>query len=110
MRSLAEREVAYQLDGLGVRWWYEPKVLLTNVGWYCCDFLVKLDDGQILWIEVKGPEPTALERRKCQDVARIRHEDVYCVWDGGSEALLFRAGGGFGERVGGLAAVASFEG
>lgn len=110
MRSLAERNVAWMLDTLGVLWWYERRMVRTSVGWYRPDFLVKLDDGQFIWIEVKGPEPTVLERKKCQELARISREDVYCVWDGGAEALLFRAGGGAGESVGGLSAVVSFEG
>jgi hypothetical protein len=98
------------LDGLeGVaKWWYERKVAWTREGWYCPDFLVKLEGGQFVWIEVKGPEPTRVERMKCQSLAKTTKQDVFIVWEGGTECLWFRAGGGSGERVGGLAAVVDF--
>jgi len=110
LRSLAEREIAVMLDGLGVKWWYEPHVVIVGRNtWYRPDFLVELDDGQIIWIEVKGPAPTKSERLKARGLAEVTKRDVYLVWDGGSEALLFRAGGGSGERVGGLRATGRFE-
>ena len=103
MKSLAELSVARALDTAEVQWWYEPHVMAVGGStWYRPDFLVELDDGQLIWIEVKGPEPTRIERWKCRRLATVSNKDVYIVWDSGSSCLLFRAGGGFGEEVGGL--------
>lgn len=101
MRSQAEIVVARELDALGVEWEYEKHVVaLRRYGWimYLPDFYLP---GLGVWIEVKGPEPSRIEKWKCRQLAKRKRQNVYCVWDYGDSCMLFRPGKK-GVLVGGL--------
>ena len=64
MRSHSETRWAAMMDAMGVTWIYEPQVIGTRHGGYMPDFFLP-DVG--MFIEVKGPAPTKVEREKAFD-------------------------------------------
>lgn len=64
MRSHSETCWASVMDVLGVTWLYEPKTIDTRHGWYLPDFYLPFAQ---MFIEVKGPQPTLIEREKAHD-------------------------------------------
>lgn len=65
MRSHSETIWAKFMDALRVRWIYEPQVMETRHGWYLPDFYLPACG---MYLEVKGPCPTAKEIEKAVDV------------------------------------------
>lgn len=64
MRSHSETRWAAMMDSMGVTWIYEPQVVGTRHGGYMPDFFLP-EVG--MFIEVKGPAPTRIEREKAFD-------------------------------------------
>lgn len=64
MRSHSETRWAAMMDAMGVTWIYEPQVIGTRHGGYMPDFFLP-EVG--MFIEVKGPAPTKVEREKAFD-------------------------------------------
>lgn len=65
MRSHSETRWAEIMDALAIRWTYEPRLIRTRHGWYLPDFYLPASG---LFIEVKGADPTEVEREKAADV------------------------------------------
>lgn len=65
MRSTAEAAWAGVMDGLRIRYAYEPGVWLTRHGGYMPDFLIPAAG---CFLEVKGQAPTIEEREKAEDL------------------------------------------
>jgi hypothetical protein len=64
MRSHSETRWAAMMDVMGVTWLYEPQVIKTRHGGYMPDFFLPAAG---MFIEVKGPAPTQIEREKALD-------------------------------------------
>jgi hypothetical protein len=70
MRSALEARWADHLDSLGIRWSYEPELVLLGhggprggwIGGYLPDF--RLDDLPHTWLEVKGPHFQRLDKTR----------------------------------------------
>jgi hypothetical protein len=73
--SRTEAARAQWLDDLGIAWDYEPqRVYLPALGVaYIPDFFLP---ALRLWCEVKGVEPTGLEKAKAQELARVTGQPV----------------------------------
>jgi hypothetical protein len=66
-RSRLEARVAIILDGFGWKWRYESEGFSTPYGNYLPDFEVL---APAMWIEVKGEDPTEVEKLKLRSVAQ----------------------------------------
>jgi hypothetical protein len=67
MRSHSETRWAAMMDALRVTWLYEDRHVETRHGGYIPDFYLPAAG---MFIEVKGPTPTAVEREKAMDAQR----------------------------------------
>lgn len=73
-RSRLEARWAVFLDHIGWKWEYEPEGYdLGPAGLYLPDFLLRSTGGDghkpgepLLWLEIKGQEPTEIEKRRAQ--------------------------------------------
>lgn len=68
MRSHSETRWASIMDVLRVTWLYEPRTITTKAGWYLPDFYLPSCG---VFVEVKGPTPTAAEIQKAADVEAV---------------------------------------
>jgi hypothetical protein len=72
-RSRAEARWALFFDAVGLKWQYEFEGFELRSGCYLVDFW--LPDVN-LYVEVKGREPTDVERARCADLAQATEADV----------------------------------
>lgn len=61
MRSRLEANYAARLDGIGLKWDYEPMCFADEAGQYLPDFAITATDGRHFYIEVKPTERLARE-------------------------------------------------
>lgn len=73
MRSHSETRWASIMDVLNVTWLYEPRTITTKAGWYLPDFYLPSCG---VFVEVKGPTPTAEEIQKAADVEAVTGRPV----------------------------------
>jgi len=66
MRSYSETRWADMLDALHIGWLYEPSLVTTRHGAYLPDFYLPMVG---MYVEVKGPSPTQVEREKALDAS-----------------------------------------
>lgn len=79
-RSRGEARFAVFLDSLGVKWEFEVEgYRLPVVGNYLPDFW--LPDMKA-WVEIKGTDPSAVERRKARSLAEESDSPVYVFFGG----------------------------
>jgi len=64
MRSHSETRWAAMMDALRVTWLYEPQTVQTRHGGYMPDFYLPAAG---VFVEVKGPRPSQVEREKALD-------------------------------------------
>lgn len=72
-RSRTEARWAVLLHTAGIPFEYEPEGFALPSGWYLPDFWLP-DRG--FWMEVKGFEPSSLERQKALDLTALTGRDV----------------------------------
>ncbi len=73
-RSRLEARWAIVFDVLGFQWEYEPEVFRTPYGGYLPDFRVTPPGRVRSWVEVKGPEPVAVDYLRAESVAHKSSE------------------------------------
>jgi len=84
-RSRLEARWAVYFDGLGLRWRYESTGWDLPSGPYLPDFALLLPDmarrpkGAQYWVEVKGCEPTAEEKRLCRELTAATNHRTFLV-------------------------------
>lgn len=81
MRSRMEARVAAYLDSIGVRWEYEPRAFASRAGQYLPDFRWEWGDGETVYLEVKGPDPSDSEWPALLDRMAI-------IWNSEPDAVL----------------------
>lgn len=77
MRSHSETRWARFMDAVGIQWIYEPEPVNTRHGWYLPDFYLP---GAGIYVEVKGPGPTAIELEKGQDLQKVTGCPIVFAW------------------------------
>ena len=98
MRSHSETRWADMMDALNIDWLYEPRLVQTRHGAYLPDFYLP---SAGLFVEVKGPQPTEVEREKAMDASDatgcpvvIAYGDMQFMYPGvgGARLLVLYAG------------------
>lgn len=98
MRSHSETRWADMMDALNIDWLYEPRLVKTRHGAYLPDFYLPRAG---LFVEVKGPHPTEVEREKAMDASAatgcpvvIAYGDMQFMFPGvgGARLLVLYAG------------------
>lgn len=84
-RSKTEARWAIFFDILNVPYAYEPEPYHLGDHFYLPDFYLL---EQRCWIEIKGAEPTAVEREKAAALCAVRHEPVF-IFAGAPHAAGF---------------------
>jgi hypothetical protein len=76
-RSRLEARWAVFFNSLGVKWEYEKEGYELLSGKYLPDFwLPELG----CWLEIKGTEPTEVEKRLCEELAFATNTPVFIAW------------------------------
>lgn len=96
MRSHSETRWADMMDALNIDWLYEPRLVNTRHGAYLPDFYLPRVG---LFVEVKGPSPTQIEREKAIDASDetgcpviIAYGDMQLMFPGvgGARLMIFQ--------------------
>lgn len=76
-RSRTEARWAVFFDALGIAWEYEREGYELPSGRYLPDFWLPNFES---WFEVKGAQPTDIERRLIYDLVESTHGSAYLFW------------------------------
>lgn len=76
MRSHTEYLWAKVMDCLGIGYLHEPDKFNTRHGWYLPDFYLPRLGA---YVEIKGVEPTQVERDKAEDLISIHGKSVFFI-------------------------------
>lgn len=87
-RSRTEARWAVAFDKLGLRWEYEKEGFNLPSGCYLPDFWFSSIN---LWIEIKGADPTELEKQLCRELRDLGHAAVLCLYGeiGTCQGIMF---------------------
>lgn len=100
-RSRLEARWAVFFDALGIKWEYEKEGYdLGDGGWYLPDFWLSpaahLKNGEGVWLEIKGIEPTQEELSKLAALAYTTNSIAHLVCGLPGDTLPYMAHPGFG--------------